>query len=91
MSVSQFPNADVNQLDRLIDLLVALVPNPDPAVNADIELIFAAYMNADIELIFAAYMYAAAEQIINMQMLPLYHTLDAQTLRDIRALIASGT
>lgn len=78
MSVSQFPNADIQLVDQLTDLIDALVPAPDPAIEADIILIFAAYM------------YAAVEQIINMQSLPLHHTLDPQTMIDIRALLDSG-
>lgn len=77
MSVSQFPNATPAVIIQMVKLVEDLVPNPHPVIDDDADLIVSAHMCA------------AVEQIINMQQLPLYHTLDPAILSQIRSLIDS--
>ncbi|OGZ05030.1 MAG: hypothetical protein A2845_02005 [Candidatus Lloydbacteria bacterium RIFCSPHIGHO2_01_FULL_49_22] len=77
MSVSQFPNATSAVMQQLIKLMEDLIPNPHPVIDDDTEVIISAYMCA------------AIEQIINMQQLPLYHTLDPAIMSQIKSLLDS--
>lgn len=77
MSTSQFPNATFTVTDQIDDLLVQLIPTLNPAVEADVDLITAAYMCA------------MAERIINLRTLAQYHQLDPTIVAQIKTLLDS--
>lgn len=77
MSTSQFPNATIFVADQIDDLLTKLIQIPDPAVEADLELVVAAYLCA------------MAEHIINMRKLAQYHQLDPTIVAQLKTLIDS--
>lgn len=72
MSVSQFPYATMVKAEELFKLTEQLIPNLDPALSSDIELIISAYSCAMIE------------QAVNMQKLKLYQALDPVIMRKIQ-------
>jgi hypothetical protein len=79
MSVSQFPNASMSKVEEIIDLFDQLLPNLDPALEADIEVVASAFMCAAVQYIMA------------MPALPQYHKLDSAIVRKIESVIQSCT
>ena len=72
MSVSQFPNATIKKAEDLMALCDKLLPQADPALQSDLELIVAAHVCALVET------------ISNHPKLSLYHKLDPAIVTQIK-------
>lgn len=77
MSVSRFPNATSTAAEKLVELLEKLLPNPHQTIADDVEIIFSAHICEAVEI------------VINMQQLPLYHSVDPALLTQIKSLLNS--
>ncbi|KKU78379.1 MAG: hypothetical protein UY04_C0040G0010 [Parcubacteria group bacterium GW2011_GWA2_47_7] len=77
MSVSRFPNATTIKEDELETLVNKLLTPLDPALEADVYFMKAAYFCALVE------------QLLAMQKLPLYQKLDPVILSQIKSVLDS--